>query len=347
MNKDLEAINNFLAWLLQSTTSTEMSSGESSMRGTGWSDSTAADLQFDSIDPLDSEEIRVLPTDLAGSTPFSFPEMSSFRPGDIPAVQDRFHTLLKRRLRSEIERKPPLFPWESEVYEYESEVPDLVPSGLVPTTPWVTQLKNLNLPVPMPEAVLAQLFERCQELVQSSLQEGVKLVRAVESFFPGHAQALNNLAPLAMAVQREAKDGDQPKYPTPAPGFPSHYEVATQPQQMVLSLLAAREIMDSLKLVASPARPKAERQWITNFGPLTLSVEYSVSSEQLRVHAQLPNAGNIRIEGGEAQATAQRSTLGALSVELFDVAPNQTYTLEVRLGVDQVPLVFVVQPKLD
>ncbi|HEY9619111.1 MAG TPA: hypothetical protein V6C78_02020, partial [Crinalium sp.] len=80
---------------------------------------------------------------------------------------------------------------------------------------------------------------------------------------------------------------------------------------------------------------------------LTLSVEYPVSTGQLRVHAQLPNAGSIRLEGGESQATAQRSTLGSLSVELFDVAPNQSYTLEVRLGIDQTPLVFVVQPTLD
>ncbi|NJR51387.1 MAG: hypothetical protein HC780_19205 [Leptolyngbyaceae cyanobacterium CSU_1_3] len=34
------------------------------------------------------------------------------KPGEIPAVQDRFHALLKRRLQFEIEQKPPLFPWE-------------------------------------------------------------------------------------------------------------------------------------------------------------------------------------------------------------------------------------------
>jgi hypothetical protein len=346
MNKDLEAINNFLAWLLQNSTPTEVSSGKGSTRGTGWDDASAADTQFNPLDPLESEEVVALPIDPTDSNYFSFSEMSSFRPGDIPAVQDRFHTLLKRRLRTEIELKPPLFPWESGVYEYESEVPDMVSSGLVPTTPWVTQLKNLNLPVPMPEAVLARLFDRCQEIVQSSLQEGVRLVRAVETFFPGHAQALNDLA--APVIQfANVRDGEKGKYSSPAPGFPSDYEAATKPQQMVLSLLAAHEIMTSLTLAVSPNRPKAERQWITNFGPLTLSVEYPVSTGQLRVQAQLPCAGSIRLQGGEAQATAQRSALGYLSVELFDVSPEQLYTLDVRLGLDQPPLVFVVQPTLD
>jgi hypothetical protein len=341
MNKDLEAINNFLAWLLQNSTPAESSSGKGSIQGTSWDTTNAAETQFNQIDPLDSEEIVALPTDPTGSNHFSFSETSSFRPGDIPAVQDRFHTLLKRRLRTEIERKPPLFPWESEVYDYESEVPDLVSAGLVPATPWITQLKNLDLPIPMPEAVLAQLFNRCQEIVQSSLREGVKLVQAVESLFPGHAQTLNQMAGVVLTAPARSL-----KSTTPAPGFPVNYEAATQPQQMVLSLLAAREIMNSLTLNVSSSQPKTERQWITNFGPLTLSVEYPVSG-QLRVHGHFPCSGSISLQGAEAQATAKRASAGVLSVELFDVSLDQVYPLEVRLGGDQAPLVFAIQPTSD
>ncbi|UBF29401.1 hypothetical protein K9N68_17125 [Kovacikia minuta CCNUW1] len=44
-----------------------------------------------------------------------------FELGEIPAVQDRFYSLLKQRLQTEIQQNPPLFPWETEVNDYETE----------------------------------------------------------------------------------------------------------------------------------------------------------------------------------------------------------------------------------
>jgi hypothetical protein len=43
------------------------------------------------------------------------------QPGEIPAVQDRFHALLKRRLLIEAQQKPPVFPWEKEAVDYDAE----------------------------------------------------------------------------------------------------------------------------------------------------------------------------------------------------------------------------------
>jgi hypothetical protein len=341
MNKETEAINQFLAWLLQNPHPTASTSSGEHFVENGRAGSETADLQFDDLDLLDSEAVMALPNDSDESNPFSIPKISSFQPGDNPAVQDRFHTLLKRRLRTEIERRPPLFPWETEVYDYQAETPDWADAKLVPATLWVAQLHNLNLPIPMPEAVLSQLFERCQEMLQSSLREGAKLVRVVETLFPDHSQTLNQLAGLVLTSPARSPLRSL----QPAPGFPTDYEAATQPQQMVLSLLAAREIMNSLTLTVSPNQPQTERQWITDAGPLLLKAEYPSATGQIRVHSQLPCSGSLRIQGNEAQVVAQRSNPGSLSVELFDVAPNCIYPLEVRLAnPDQPPIVFAVRP---
>ncbi len=341
MNRESEAINKFLAWLLQDPNKGVIPSGQSPVHGAELDDLDAASLQFDEIDPLDSEDIRALSTESSGSNRFSFQETPLFYPGDRSAVQDRFHSLLKRRLRSEIERKPPLFPWETEVYEYDSETPDWATSDLVPATPWITQLQNLNVPIPMPENVLSQLFDRCLEVVQSSLREGTKLVQAVEGLFPGNTPALNQLAGLVLTSPARSPL----RSPEIASRLPEDYSTATPSQQMVVSMLAAREILETLTLSVSPNEPRAERQWNTTAGPLQLTAEYPSPTGQLRIQSQLPCSGSLRFQGAEAQSIAERSSPGSLSVELFDLAPNQIYPLEIRLaGSEQTPIVFVVHP---
>jgi hypothetical protein len=346
MNRDTEAIKNLLNWLLQEPNPNFSKPSGGSSQETGFDEFGAADQQLNDSDPLDSEEVSIPPSQFNGSNRFFFSgnsfspgESQLFESGDRPAVQDRFHALIQRRLRAEIEHKPPLFPWETEVCEYfDSATPDVVPAYF-----WTTQLQNLSLPIPMPETILANLLEQCQEVVQTSLREGAKLVQAVESLFPGQSNALNQLAGLVLASpSRSAAVAPQPS--RFQEGFPSDYDVATPAQRMALSLIAAREIIESLMLTVSPSQTQAERQWQTAAGTLTLTADYQISTGRLRVQGELPCPGSLQFQGADAEAIAQRSNPGVLSVEIPDPEPGQTNRLEVRLeGANLSPLVFAIR----
>jgi hypothetical protein len=134
--------------------------------------------------------------------------------------------------------------------------------------------------------------------------------------------------------------------------FPN-YEVATADQQMLLSLMAAREILDSLTLNCPANQSPVSREWLTALGSLTLEAQYQsrTDTEQsmtsLRVECQFPGGGSLELKGENAQASAQRPNSGHLSVELFDPQPEKTYALEVRFqNFDARPLMFAIRPTL-
>ncbi|GAB4383124.1 MAG: hypothetical protein Kow00121_44510 [Elainellaceae cyanobacterium] len=342
MNKDAEAIKQLFAWLLQeSDPAVSEPSGKDASRQTSPDETGALNLQPNYLDPLDSEEVSDLIVSLPESGPFAFRQIPSLEFGDIPAVQDRFHALLKRRLRAEIERNPPRFPWETESFNYEIEYTDWSTPDLA-TPLWTAQLQSLNLPVPMPDQVLAKLFEQCCTVVQSSLQEGAKLVQAVEALFPGEAGALNHLA--GMVLSAPARSGKPAAYATKSESskFPSHYDAATPTQQMALSLIAAQELLEAMSLKLSPAQSTIERSWLTDLGALKLYAEYLPETQQIRIQADMPAQGHLQLRSAEAQSTANCSGAGRLGVELLNLQPHQPYLLEVQLGeAAQPPLVFV------
>jgi hypothetical protein len=331
MNKDAEAVIQLLAWLLQeSGPAVSAPSGENSSHLTGPDNSGRMGLQSSHGEPFRSSEADAASLSLDCSSSSPNWETSSLKFGEIPAVQDRFHTLLKRRLRAEIERNPPLFPWETTVYD--SEYSDWVVPELVSTPLWATQLQNFNLPIPMPDALLLTLFDQCQAVVQSSLREGTKLIQAVESLFPGQSQALNQLAGLVLASP--SRSGLVAHTRTTSPGsfgFPSHYDVATPAQQMALSLLAAREMLEAMTLKVEPDQ-SLERQWLTAVGVLTIKAEYHPQLNHcVRIQGQLPCQGSLHFQSGIDSTVTRSSKSGELSVEVLDVMPNQTYSLEVQL----------------
>jgi len=344
MNNDAEAMKQLFAWLLQEPDpAISAPSGNRSSHETSPEESGLLDSQATYFDPLDSdfEGVDALSADSDESSLSRFRQISSLEFGDIPAVQDRFQALLRRRLRAEIERNPPLFPWETGSFDYESEYTDVSAPELIPVPLWATQLQTLNLPVPVPEQVLAQLFEHCRTVVQSSLQEGVKLVQAVEAFFPGQFQALNQLAGLVLSMP--ARSG-QLTTNLDSAQFPRHYDVATPTQQMALSLLAAKEILEAMTLKLSPRQPLIERIWVTDLGSIRLNAMYQPEMGQIRIQGTLPGSGCLCFRNGEDRSIAQSIQAGSISVELLDLEPNQTYFLEVQLGESEQPLVFAVCP---
>jgi hypothetical protein len=305
-----------------------------------------ADLE--SIDPLILAEVTETVThsqDFTSEFPESgqptlFEEDMLLKPGEIPAVQDRFHALLKRRLQFEIQQKPPLFPWEKEISDYRSEPASATSPMFSAASVWMAQLRNLTLPVALPETVLVQLLERCETVVLSSLREGAKLVKVVDVLFPGQSQMLNDVARLVMVAPARSAGTLLPET-----DLPNSFDEAIEPQQMALSMIAVREILGSLTLTVTPSQPRVDRQWLTDQGLLTLRAEYQLSqgSVRLRVEADLPCGGSLQLQGEEWQALADRPDAGHLNLELRDLSPNKTYPLEVQLG-EQEKLVFAISP---
>jgi hypothetical protein len=263
--------------------------------------------------------------------------------GEIPTVQERFQAVLKRRLQIQIQNHPPLFPWETQLKEY----PDYVdnPSvALVPTWGWSSSLNSLLLPIDLPERIFRQLLEKCQALVTSSLPLGTKLVQAVESLFPNEEQSINNLAGLVLRTPYRSASTLEAM-----PSLDGDYFSLQSSQQMAISLMAAKQLLDNLTLPVSATNPVVKRQWLTDVGVINMHVEYlNYGAEaKLCVQVDLPTQGNIKVANAATTAMAQSSRDGSLSVEIICVSPRQPYTLEIKLTeIDQQPLTFLILPTM-
>ncbi|NES21375.1 MAG: hypothetical protein F6K41_21205 [Symploca sp. SIO3E6] len=210
-----------------------------------------------------------------------------------------------------------------------------------PNLPWLTHLRQLLQPLSIPDQILAQLLDSCQEAAQSSLLVGAKLLYAVEGLFPNQSQALNQLAQrVILGHHRSGEVSSQAE----APYSPS-YSTATSAQKMVLSLSAAKQIIEALTLDVSPVQPRVERQWLTTAGWLTLQIEYLAHQQppKLQIQGNLPCGGSLQLQGGEETKVVQSSEAGSLSIELLNPSPNQKYTLAVYFrSLEQKPLVFTM-----
>ncbi|MEH2062137.1 MAG: PatU [Nostoc sp.] len=265
----------------------------------------------------------------------------TFQLGEIPTVQDRFQTVLKSRLQIQAQDHPPLFPWETQLIDY----PDFVdePSmTLVPSWGWMVQQSKLTLPTRLPERVFQQLLEQCQALVTSSVPLGAKLVQVVENFFPNDSQALNDIAGLVLRSTYRSVNTLETM-----PAIQSDYSDLQPRQQMALSLLAAKQLLENLTLPVSPTSPVVERQWLTSVGALNIRVEYQSLGKltKLLVQAELPVKGTLTLRGSGTLAMTTSSTSGYLNVELGCEQLNPTYTLEVEFPeIDAQSLLFVINP---
>ncbi|AKG22854.1 hypothetical protein [Calothrix sp. 336/3] len=322
MNSDSESLQHqLLTWLLADNANTEGKDlGESKENH-----------------EVQNPEVAKLTSDFQPET-----KPLTFQLGEIPTVQERFQAVLKRRLQVQIQSQPPLFPWETEFTDY----PDYLDSpsvSLVPTWGWAAQLSQMNLPIPLPEKVFQQLLEKCQALVNSSLPLGAKLVQAVESFFPEETQAVNDVAGLVLRSPSRSVAALE------MPSLDSDYADLQPRQQMALSLIAAKQLLENLTLSVSATNPTLVREWVTDTGVVKIQVEYQAQGNfgTLRVQGDLPVAGVMKLQGNRSEVAAESSDVGSLRLELYPVQLHQTYTLAVELkSIDQQPLLFVITPTL-
>lgn len=320
MNSNSDTLRSFLLGLLTYFSPT-VSSPSGSAGGDRDSQSTQSGPTGASSDPrqgADGSEPAAFAT--SNHTTYDLPPLSEL--GEMPAVQTHVQALLKRRLQVEIERRPPLFPWETELQDYpiNAEVSDRSPM-------WLPQLRSLNLPTALPPEVLSSLLTRCQTLAQAALKPGVQLVRAVEELFPEQPQAVNQIAGLMLAGA--TRDGQGLNVADLSGAFPQGYAGANPQQQVTLTMLAAREIFDALTLAISDQLPTVQRRWETTAGTVQIQVAYHPAAmPTLQIEATLPEAGYLSL--GNQEVTGGKGE--ALTLTLPEPEENRFYALEVGIA---------------
>lgn len=241
--------------------------------------------------------------------------------GEETVVQTHFEALLKRRLRQEIEPRPPLFPWEKNLQDY----PDALSNEAGATAIWLDHLQNLDVPSSLPEDVLAELFNQCQRVAFHTQQAGRRLIEAVENLFPNQPQTLENIAGF---VARPAYRSSQVQTLNQV-----RYDTASPQQQIALSMMAAQSIFEALTLRVSPDAPTMQKQWLTAAGTLAVEATYQASNHpQLQVKADLPEAGAVCFGVGNEIVETHRNSRGELVVHLDAPPSGQPCTLDISLG---------------
>lgn len=274
----------------------------------------------------------------------------SFNFGEIHAVQERFHSLIKQRLMSEYEKTPPLFPWESELREYPAEVADSVGVDYSVSL-WNRHLSSLKVPGLLPEPVLSALFRRCQDIVLSPVKQGVQLVRAVEALFPAQGDLLEPIADIVLVPAYRSDNETRVAVFEQIAQVADDYDSAQPEQQIALSMMAAQEMLSAMTLSLSAQKPEDRREWITACGMLKLSAICTDTScigddstnKQLTVRATLPDSGQIRLWDGDIEKRASCSKPGSLELSWGTFDPDKTYLLEVSLQSEKASLKFVVK----
>ncbi len=255
-----------------------------------------------------------------------------FDSGDVTVVQTHFEALLKRRLRQEIEPRPPLFPWENTLQEY----PDTINQDPQANTLWLDHLQNLDIPSSLPDDVLAELFQQCQQVVQSTWQSGRRLIEALESLFPEQPQTLEHIAGLVLRpAYRSGHAQTLQKI---------DYDNASSQQQIALAMMAAQNIFEALSLRVSEATPTIQKEWQTSAGPLMVEARHNPrATPQLEVTVHVPQAGTLLLATEDETIETHRTGAGQLVIHLNQPRSQWPYVLEVVLGDDgATPLRFQV-----
>jgi hypothetical protein len=255
-------------------------------------------------------------------------------------IQFRTNQLIENRLKDELIAKDELIGANpGALFAWEPEIPSDCESSI-----WVPQLNKLRINKTLPKQVLIRLFEKSQEVVQSSFREGMRLVHAIEELFVGqNSQELYNIAKLV--VQSNYRSGGLITDELETDELEIDYETALPQQQILLSLLAAKELIDSLTISVSPEQTFAKHQWMTHFGSLTIEVRYQLEDvPALQITGQLPCEGYLELQVEPAPVIIECLSSGKFKYELLNPQSNQTYPLKVQPGEQNLyPLTFAIQ----
>ncbi|NJM98837.1 MAG: hypothetical protein HC800_18285 [Phormidesmis sp. RL_2_1] len=264
----------------------------------------------------------------------------SFNFGEIHAVQERFEALLKQRLLSEYESKPPLFPWESEIGEYPAEVSDFE-SAVAVSPLWRAYVSALKVSCLLPEALLNSLLDRCQAIACLPMKQGVQLVRAVEMLFPGHTDMLEPIADMVLVPAYRSDSATQDAVTQELINVAGDYDSALPAQQIALSMLAAREILAAMTLSIGGNTSCDSRRWITADGVIELVVSYEL--DKLTLSAVLPTGGEMGLwDGAMERQSARRSQPGSLDIVWAHPKESKTYAVELSLTGEARPLSLTI-----
>lgn len=263
------------------------------------------------------------------SQPSSFMETD-----DLPIAEHRFQTLLKQKLQTQIQQRPPYFPWETSLSDYEEDIAETVKS------PWIPQL-TASLSISLPEDVLTSLLKACSEAMATLRPSGAKMVQAVSDLFPNNASSLNSMANrMLMSPSRSSGTLEE----AISQRFSGDYKSANAQQQMALSLLTAKKIIDALTLTLSPSQTLVQREWETTTGKVAVKAIYSPkTSPNVQVQVQLPQGGRLIWQTAQDSTTKEREDAGMLEVA-FEGQAQQTYCLTIRLAdAKESPLNFALE----
>ncbi|MGG6270819.1 hypothetical protein ACQ4M3_40590 [Leptolyngbya sp. AN03gr2] len=182
----------------------------------------------------------------------------------------------------------------------------------------------------MPDNLLEQLLERCQTVAVGSLREGAKLVQAVEALFPSQNQLLNNIAGYVMVAPVRSKAAKLQDLATEiGEELPATFDSAIETQQIALSLLAARQILEALTLHISPGQSIVERRWDTRIGTLLLKAGYK--DNQLLIRAMLPCGGGMSLRTESENNIVDRSDAGVVQLNLSNPCLDRSYSIRIQL----------------
>jgi hypothetical protein len=298
---------------------------------------------------IDPESIPLPSANPEIADPAAAPSATSDLPpvGDIPTVQTRFNALIERRLRIEIEKNLPLFPWETSILDYETE---MARDETVQLS-WLRRLQQIELPIRLPDHTLTSIFLRCQALARQPLQEGLQIVRAIEHLFPNSDRWLHELTGtfLHEATVRDAsslKERVIDLARNTSSRSPRSFDDASAPQQAFLSMLAAREILQELRFDLTPQTPRLERRWKLDEGDLVIMVEAVQCDSEMTIHVscKVPAACSVRFFDEHNAAIATCDDCSELHLSLQNITIDQLYTLEINSGQPYtVPLQFAVR----
>ena len=245
--------------------------------------------------------------------------------------ENRFESLLRARLLSTFEQRPPLlFPWEAKLTTYPEQVNEAVSDRTSAVGSQQVAQPLDTIAALLPEAVLSCITEQCQQILKAPIKMGRALVKAVTPLFAEDADMLEPIAEIVLVPAYRSARSDQQEIEQALASAASRYDTALPEQKIAISMLVVREILSRATLTVSPTQANCRKERMTEIGMVTVNVTLT-NSYCLEIYCTLPCAGMVCIRGDDMEQQATRHTPGSLTVERQLPDRTSSCYLEVRL----------------